>query len=92
MAASQRSLAPSGGLGFDLWKARAMLPHLAVRDTPLGRWAKELLGRAQTGKSACRSVLTVLEASLRFKVPVPAFAAGVRDAPHAGLLPVKLDD
>jgi transposase len=26
--------------------ARAALPHLAERDTPLGRWAKELLGRA----------------------------------------------
>ena len=29
-----------------LWRARAVLPHLAERDTPLGRWAKELLGRA----------------------------------------------
>lgn len=26
--------------------ARAALPHLAERDTPLGRWAKGLLGRA----------------------------------------------
>ena len=26
--------------------ARAALPHVAERDTPLGRWAKELLGRA----------------------------------------------
>jgi transposase len=26
--------------------ARAALPHLAERDTPLGRWTKELLGRA----------------------------------------------
>ena len=26
--------------------ARAALPHVAERDTPLGRWAKGLLGRA----------------------------------------------
>ena len=26
--------------------ARAALPHIAERDTPLGRWAKELMRRA----------------------------------------------
>ena len=26
--------------------ARAALPYVAERDTPLGRWAKALLGRA----------------------------------------------
>ena len=26
--------------------ARAALPHLAQKDTPLGRWAKSLLARA----------------------------------------------
>jgi len=26
--------------------ARAALPHVAERDTPLGRWAKALMGRA----------------------------------------------
>ncbi len=27
-------------------RARAALPHIAERDTPLGRWAKALIGRA----------------------------------------------
>jgi hypothetical protein len=27
------------------WSRRAALPHIAERDTPLGRWAKELMRR-----------------------------------------------
>jgi transposase len=56
--------------------ARAALPHIAERDTPLGRWAKELMSRTD------RNVAVVALANKLARIAWRCCSAGNRLTPR----------